>query len=289
MIGVQPLFDQKCSDPLFLDEQGHPCDDHLRVSGLARLAVATTQNGPNGLLMSIIAIFNSKSHRWYLSWVLHLFPLELLYWQWWALPMWIPVPLSKTNVITGAKKYCQLLALLHTKSMLTAVLVAASNFVGAPPSFTSISCPAVASALTNSDHYDYHQDYDQFDDKKCDRNHEDENCDDCDQLWYEDCSRWGGELRAHQFKIVMKVVKFESVFHVELFFSLVLCTLCIWYLYLLYFFASVCFWIFVFVAVAPPALTSSYSCWPNTQISISKLSFLVPITIFIIVFISHIS
>ena len=85
-------------------------------------------------------------------------------------------------MITGAKKYCQLLALLHTKSMLTAVLVAASNFVGAPPSFTSISCPAVASALTNSDHYDYHQDYDQFDDKKCDRNHEDENCDDCDQL-----------------------------------------------------------------------------------------------------------
>jgi len=70
--------------------------------------------------------------------------------------------------------------------MLTAVLVAASNFVGTPPSFTSISCPTMASALTNSDHHDYHQDYDQFDDKKCDRNyvanHEDENCDDCDQL-----------------------------------------------------------------------------------------------------------
>ena len=96
------------------------------------------------------------------------------------------MPLSKTNVITGAKKYCESLALLHTKSMLTAVLVAASNFVGTPPSFTSISCPTVASALTNSDHYDYHHDYDLFDDKKWDRdyvaNHEDENCDDCDQL-----------------------------------------------------------------------------------------------------------
>jgi len=46
MIGVSP-FDQKCSDPLFLDEKGHPCDgraaNHLSVSGLARLAVATTQ------------------------------------------------------------------------------------------------------------------------------------------------------------------------------------------------------------------------------------------------------
>ena len=31
-------------------------------------------------------------------------------------------------------------------------------------------------------------------------------------------------------------LKFESVFYVELVFSLVLCTLCIWYLYLLYFF-----------------------------------------------------
>ena len=38
------------------------------------------------------------------------------------------------------------------------------------------------------------------------------------------------------------------------------------------FLAFVCFWPFVFVAVAPPAITSSYSCWPNTQISISTCS-----------------
>lgn len=45
-------------------------------------------------------------------------------------------------------------------------------------------------------------------------------------------------------------------------------------------FAFVCLRMLVFVAVAPPALTSSYSCWPNTQISISKSSFLLAIKIY---------
>ena len=68
-----------------------------------------------------------------------------------------------------------------------------------------------------------------FDDEKCDcncvANHEGENCDDCDQLWYEDCSRWGGELRAHQLEIVSKVWIWISC-------KIVLFILCNWYLYL---------------------------------------------------------
>jgi len=60
MIGVS-LFDQKCSD--FWMRRATPvmsrAANHLRVSGLAWLAVATTQYGPIGLLISIFAVFNS--------------------------------------------------------------------------------------------------------------------------------------------------------------------------------------------------------------------------------------
>ena len=67
--------------------------NHLRVTGLARLAVATTQRPQRAA--------NEYYPYLQLSWVF--FPLELLCRQ--SLLMWIPVSLSKTSLITGAMNY----------------------------------------------------------------------------------------------------------------------------------------------------------------------------------------